>query len=88
MVRCGTRSYGVGTCRSPGRANDSDGLPASPPSHVVVDDAEDDLDARLMQQGDHAAELSHDCLGTAGTRFGGRVGGSGAKKRVEHPSSS
>ena len=39
----------------------------------------------LMQQGDHAAELVDDCLGAAGTRFGGRVGGFGSeegKRRV------
>ena len=49
-------------------------------ARVVVDDVEDDLDACLMQQGDHAAELVDDCLGAAGTRFGGRVGGFGSEE--------
>ena len=48
---------------------------------VVVDDVEDDLDARLVEDGHHSAELVDDGLGAAHPGGGGRVGGLGGEER-------
>ena len=49
-------------------------------ARVVVDDVEDDLDAGLVQEGDHAAELVDDGLGAGCARLGGRVRGFGGEE--------
>ena len=49
-------------------------------ARVVVDDVEDDLDAGLVQERDHAAELVDDGLGAGCARLGGRVGGFGGEE--------
>ena len=49
-------------------------------TRVVVDNVEDDLDARLVQERDHAAELVDDRLGAALARGLGGVGGLGGEE--------
>ena len=50
-------------------------------TRVVVDNVENDLDARLVQERDHAAELVDDRLGAALARGLGGVGGLGGEER-------
>ena len=49
-------------------------------TRVVVDDVENDLDTRLMQERNHAPELVDDRLGAALARGLGRVGGFGGEE--------
>ena len=75
-ARGGVAVVHVGVQASPGQGRT--GVAAL--TRVVVDDVEDDLDTRLVQERDHAAEFVDDRLGAAFARGLGGVGGLGGEE--------
>ena len=75
-TRGGVAVVHVGVQAAPGQG----GAGVAALARVVVDDIEDDLNASLVQEGDHASELVNDRLGAAFARGLGRVGGLGGEE--------